>query len=71
MGLQSKMSDWVMGDTPWTVTTTRAPAVLKMSENGEIYTAGKNFTVPPAVKNLTSAHHNDYDSPIHPSLPAL
>ena len=29
----------------------------KMSENGEIYTAGKNFTLPPAVtggKNLTS-----------------
>ena len=30
----------------------------KMSENGEIYTAGKNFTLPPAVAggtNLTSA----------------
>ena len=30
-----------------------------MSENGEIYTAGKNFTLPPAVTawtNLTSAH---------------
>ena len=29
----------------------------KMSENGEIYTAGKNFTLPPAVTartNLTS-----------------
>ena len=29
----------------------------KMSENGEIYTAGKNFTLPPAVRawtNLTS-----------------
>ena len=29
-----------------------------MSENGEIYTAGKNFTLPPAVTaltNLTSA----------------
>ena len=32
MGLLSKMSDWVSGwvDTPKTVTTTRAPAVLKM-----------------------------------------
>ena len=30
----------------------------KMSENGDIYTAGKNFTMPPAVTavtNLTSA----------------
>ena len=30
-----------------------------MSENGEIYTAGKNFTLPPAVTaltNSTSAH---------------
>ena len=26
----------------------------KMSENGEIYTAGKNFTLPPAVTNPTS-----------------
>ena len=26
----------------------------KVSENGEIYTAGKNFTLPPAVTNLTS-----------------
>ena len=24
-----------------------------MSENGEIYTAGKNFTLPPAVTGLT------------------
>ena len=32
--------------------TTRAPAVLKtqkMSENGEIYTAGKNFTLTAAL----------------------
>ena len=32
----------------------------KMSENGEIYTAGKNFTLPPAVTgwtNSTSAKH--------------
>ena len=31
----------------------------KMSENGEIYTAGKNFTLPPAVTawtNSTSVH---------------
>ena len=31
----------------------------KMSENGEIYTAGKNFTLPPALtawKNSTSAN---------------
>ena len=26
----------------------------KMSENGEIYTAGKSFTLPPPVTNLTS-----------------
>ena len=26
----------------------------KMSENGEIYTAGKNFTLPPAVTALTN-----------------
>ena len=31
----------------------------KMSENGEIYTAGKNFTLPPALtamSNLTSGY---------------
>ena len=27
----------------------------KMSENGEIYTAGKNFTLPPAVTALTNS----------------
>ena len=27
----------------------------KMSENGEIYAAGKNFTLPPALTNSTSA----------------
>ena len=27
-----------------------------MSENGEIYTAGINFTLPPAVTNLTSGY---------------
>ena len=26
-----------------------------MSENGEIYTAGKNFTLPPAVSALTNS----------------
>ena len=26
----------------------------KMSENGEIYTAGKNFTLPPAVTGVTN-----------------
>ena len=26
-----------------------------MSENGEIYTAGKNFTLPPAVTALTNS----------------
>ena len=26
----------------------------KMSENGEIYTAGKNFTLPPAVTAVTN-----------------
>ena len=28
----------------------------KMSENGEIYTAGKNFTLPPAVTALTNSN---------------
>ena len=27
----------------------------KMSENGNIYTAGKNFTLPPAVTALTNS----------------
>ena len=27
----------------------------KMSENGEIYTAGKNFTLPPAVTAVTNS----------------
>ena len=27
----------------------------KMSENGEIYTAGKKFTLPPAVTALTNS----------------
>ena len=26
-----------------------------MSENGEIYTAGKNFTLPPAVTGVTNS----------------
>ena len=29
----------------------------KMSENGEIYTAGKHFTLPPAVTALTMINH--------------
>ena len=29
----------------------------KMSENGDIYTASKTFTLPPVVTNLTSAVH--------------
>ena len=36
----------------------------KMSEDGEIYTAGKNFTLPPAVTaltNLTSAYHPGWE----------
>ena len=39
MGLQSKMSEWMDGvdavDTPQTVTTTRAPAVLKTRVKNE------------------------------------
>ena len=31
----------------------------KMSENGEIYTAGKNFTLPPAVTALTNSTSED------------
>ena len=31
----------------------------KMSENGEIYTAGKNFTLPPAMTALTNSN-SDY-----------
>ena len=37
-----------------------AKKAQKMSENGEIYTAGKNFTLPPALTawtNSTSASH--------------
>ena len=29
--------------------------IKKMNENGEIYTAGKNFTLPPAVMTLTNS----------------
>ena len=29
-------------------------ATKKVSENGEIYTAGKNFTLPPAVTAVTA-----------------
>ena len=35
----------------------------KMSENGEIHTAGKNFTLPPALTgwtNSTSVHRQHY-----------
>ena len=35
-----------------------------MSENGEIYTAGKNFTLPPALTaltNSTSGHMKNVD----------
>ena len=32
----------------------------KMSENGEIYTAGTNFTLPPAVTNSTSVQKAEY-----------
>ena len=31
----------------------------KLSENGEIYTAGKNFTLPPAVTALTNSNSGD------------
>ena len=31
-----------------------------MSENGEIYTAGKNFTLPPALTSWTNST-SDYD----------
>ena len=37
----------------------------KMSENGEIYTAGKNFTLPPALTAWTnSTSVIQYDSPV-------
>ena len=32
----------------------------KMSENGEIYTAGKNFTLPPAVTAWTNSTSGRY-----------
>ena len=46
-----------------------------MSENGEIYTTGKNFTLPLAVTawtNLTSAHGTSVAnrSPVKPFLPS-
>ena len=31
-----------------------------MIENGEIYTAGKNFTLPPAVTALTNSNSEDW-----------
>ena len=34
-----------------------------MSENGEIYTAGKNFTLPPAVTALTNSTSANMDTP--------
>ena len=34
----------------------------KMSENGQIYTAGKNFTLPPAVTALTNFTSGDTGS---------
>ena len=53
-----------------------------MSENGEIYTAGKNFTLPPAVTALTNStsvpphtycdednlDYNDYDDSLDAPL---
>ena len=33
-----------------------------MSENGEIYTAGKNFTLPPAVTAWTNSTSDDMQS---------
>ena len=32
----------------------------KMSENGEIYTAGKNFTLPPALTGWTNSTSGPY-----------
>ena len=32
-----------------------------MSENGEIYTAGKNFTLPPALTALTNSNSAIYN----------
>ena len=38
-----------------------------MSENGEIYTAGKNFTLPPAVTALTnSTSFKEFKSSMRP-----
>ena len=34
----------------------------KMSENGEIYTAGKNITLPPAVTAWTNSTSNHGDN---------
>ena len=34
----------------------------KMSENGEIYSAGKKFTLPPAVKALTNFTSGFYET---------
>ena len=33
----------------------------KMSENGEIYTAGKNFLLPPALTALTNSNSADME----------
>ena len=48
-----------------------------MSENGEIYTAGKNFTLPPALTALTNSnsalpplchHRSSFGRPPSPSI---
>ena len=39
-----------------------------MSENGEIYTAGKNFTLPPAVTAWTNSTFGDDDRYLSESL---
>ena len=37
----------------------------KMSEHGEIYTAGKNFTLPPAVTALTNSTSGEGSDDLH------
>ena len=36
-----------------------------MSENGKIYTAGKNFTLPPAVTGVTNSTSDQHDHNRH------
>ena len=43
----------------------------KISENGEIYTAGENFTLPPALTGWTNSTSENNSDPIPPRKKSL